>query len=226
MIEYDKFKKSLKQLELQFANFERSAQRADLSSLDREAIAESVIQRFETCYDCIWKHLKRFMSENLGLPDIPNSPKPILRIAADNQLFRSPTEQWLAYADARIAYPDDAAIPGLQAAAPRSAGVLPHGGFLRAVLRRRDPGGAAARHHADAPRPVRRPADPDGGVPFHAVEQYLARLVKLGESVVIVEQVGDPATSKGPGRACRRAHRHARHADRCQRCWMNGPIHC
>jgi DNA mismatch repair protein MutS len=36
------------------------------------------------------------------------------------------------------------------------------------------------------------------GVPFHAVEQYLARLVKLGESVVICEQVGDPATSKGP----------------------------
>ncbi len=36
------------------------------------------------------------------------------------------------------------------------------------------------------------------GVPFHAVEQYLARLVKMGESVVIAEQVGDPATSKGP----------------------------
>ena len=36
------------------------------------------------------------------------------------------------------------------------------------------------------------------GVPFHAVEQYLARLVKLGESVVICEQIGDPATSKGP----------------------------
>ncbi|MBS1189024.1 MAG: mutS [Rhodocyclaceae bacterium] len=36
------------------------------------------------------------------------------------------------------------------------------------------------------------------GVPFHALEQYLARLVKLGESVVICEQVGDPATSKGP----------------------------
>jgi DNA mismatch repair protein MutS len=36
------------------------------------------------------------------------------------------------------------------------------------------------------------------GVPFHAVEQYLAKLVKLGESVAICEQVGDPATSKGP----------------------------
>ena len=36
------------------------------------------------------------------------------------------------------------------------------------------------------------------GVPFHAVDQYLARLVKLGESVAICEQIGDPATSKGP----------------------------
>ena len=36
------------------------------------------------------------------------------------------------------------------------------------------------------------------GVPHHAVEQYLAKLVKLGESAVICEQVGDPATSKGP----------------------------
>ena len=39
---------------------------------------------------------------------------------------------------------------------------------------------------------------PMAGVPFHAVEGYLAKLVKLGEAVVIVEQVGDPATSKGP----------------------------
>ena len=39
---------------------------------------------------------------------------------------------------------------------------------------------------------------PMAGVPFHAVEQYLARLVKLGESVAICEQIGDPATSKGP----------------------------
>ena len=36
------------------------------------------------------------------------------------------------------------------------------------------------------------------GVPYHAVEQYLAKLLKLGESVAICEQVGDPAKSKGP----------------------------
>ena len=39
---------------------------------------------------------------------------------------------------------------------------------------------------------------PMAGIPFHAAEGYLARLVKLGESVAICEQIGDPATSKGP----------------------------
>ena len=36
------------------------------------------------------------------------------------------------------------------------------------------------------------------GVPYHSVEQHLVRLVKLGESAAICEQIGDPATSKGP----------------------------
>lgn len=39
---------------------------------------------------------------------------------------------------------------------------------------------------------------PMAGVPFHAVEQYLARLVRLGESVVIAEQIGEPGATKGP----------------------------
>jgi len=39
---------------------------------------------------------------------------------------------------------------------------------------------------------------PMAGVPVVSVEQYLARLVRLGESVAICEQVGDPASSKGP----------------------------
>ena len=39
---------------------------------------------------------------------------------------------------------------------------------------------------------------PMAGVPYHAVENYLARLLKKGESVAICEQIGDPATSKGP----------------------------
>jgi DNA mismatch repair protein MutS len=39
---------------------------------------------------------------------------------------------------------------------------------------------------------------PMAGVPFHAVEGYLAKLVRKGESVALCEQIGDPAKSKGP----------------------------
>lgn len=39
---------------------------------------------------------------------------------------------------------------------------------------------------------------PMAGIPYHAAEGYIAKLVKMGESVAIAEQIGDPATSKGP----------------------------
>jgi DNA mismatch repair protein MutS len=39
---------------------------------------------------------------------------------------------------------------------------------------------------------------PMAGIPYHAAEGYLARLLKSGESIAICEQIGDPATSKGP----------------------------
>jgi len=45
MIDYDKLNKSLKHLELQFANYQRAEGRPELTELDREGIAESVIQR-------------------------------------------------------------------------------------------------------------------------------------------------------------------------------------
>ncbi|MBA2651892.1 MAG: DNA mismatch repair protein MutS [Tatlockia sp.] len=46
-------------------------------------------------------------------------------------------------------------------------------------------------HSAEKPIPM-------AGVPYHAIENYLARLLKKGESVAICEQIGCPATSKGP----------------------------
>ena len=39
---------------------------------------------------------------------------------------------------------------------------------------------------------------PMAGIPFHAAENYIAKLVRSGHSVAVCEQVGDPATSKGP----------------------------
>ena len=39
---------------------------------------------------------------------------------------------------------------------------------------------------------------PMAGIPYHAAENYIARLVRTGQSIAICEQIGDPATSKGP----------------------------
>src|SRR5690625_2108451 len=39
---------------------------------------------------------------------------------------------------------------------------------------------------------------PMAGIPYHAADTYLAKLVRAGLSVAICEQIGDPATSKGP----------------------------
>ncbi len=100
MIDYDKFQMSLKRLEEQHENYQQLD--ASLPAFIQEAIAESVIQRFETCYDCLWKVLKRYLTEELGIPDTPNNPKSIFRLAHENDLFGSSLEQWLSYADRRI----------------------------------------------------------------------------------------------------------------------------
>jgi len=107
MIDYTKLQKSLKHLELQYENYCNSQYRNELTELDKDGIAESTIQRFETCYDTLWKTLKRYLVEVLGIPEVPNSPKPILRLAFDNQLFAAPIEQWLNYADTRVSTAHD-----------------------------------------------------------------------------------------------------------------------
>lgn len=100
MIDYDNFQKSLKRLEEQYKNYRELDE--SLSDVTQEAIAESVIQRFETCYDCLWKVLKRYLIEDLGLAEVPNSPKPLFKLASENKLFASALEEWLRYTDARI----------------------------------------------------------------------------------------------------------------------------
>lgn len=100
MVDYGTFKKALKHLELQYANHQTL--NPELPVLIQEAVTESVMQRFETCYDCLWKVLKRYLQETLGLPEVPNSPKPILRLANENNLLVTPIEQWLHYANLRV----------------------------------------------------------------------------------------------------------------------------
>lgn len=100
MIDYSKFRMALQRLEEQEEN--RRTLDPTLPDLTRDGVAESVIQRFETCYDCLWKVLKRYLTERLGVADAPNSPKPIFRSANENQLLSGRVERWLHYANARI----------------------------------------------------------------------------------------------------------------------------
>ncbi len=105
MVEYDKFQKALKHLERQYEHYRTLDE--NQPELIHEGIAESVIHRFETCYDCMWKVLRRYLINELGIPEVPSSPKKVIRLAGENELFASSTEQWLKYAEARIATSHD-----------------------------------------------------------------------------------------------------------------------
>ncbi|MCP4255700.1 MAG: nucleotidyltransferase [Candidatus Scalindua sp.] len=100
MTEYDKLKKSLQHLEQQYANYLSMNERDNLTNLDKDAISESVVRRFKPCYDTSWKHLKKYLEEEVGLV-APNSPKPIFRLAYENSIIEE-VENWFEYAQARI----------------------------------------------------------------------------------------------------------------------------
>ncbi len=100
MIDYGNFSKSLKNLELQHEH--RKHLDPALPQFIHEGMAESVIQRFETCYDALHKVLRRYLQEELGVAEAPRSPRPIFRLADANNLLSSPFPQWNEYIQARI----------------------------------------------------------------------------------------------------------------------------
>ncbi len=73
MIDYGKIRLSLERVQQQNENYRRGS--PDLSDLDRKGIAESVIQRFETCDDGLWKVLKRHLTETLGVAEDAQQPE-------------------------------------------------------------------------------------------------------------------------------------------------------
>lgn len=127
MIDYTKFQQSLKRLEEQYENYRHLD--PSLPRLTHEAVPESVIQRFETCFDSLWKVLKRYMAEELGVPDAPNSPKPLLRLANENSLLAGPMEDWLDYARHRVDTSHDYSVEK----ADRCLEAIP--GFIRGATR-------------------------------------------------------------------------------------------
>ena len=105
MTRHEKFKMTLERLGEQYANCRDMD--ISLPAITREAVAESVIRRFNICYDCLWKTLRLHLTERFGVADVPNSPKPVFRLAFENDLFARSLEQWMVYADSRVGIMDD-----------------------------------------------------------------------------------------------------------------------
>ncbi len=103
MINYDNFDLSLHHLKILYNQYLQSD---ELSDILKEAVREATIHRFETCFDSLWKSLKKYMKINLALADIPNSPNPIFIIAGENHLITD-VAQFMRYGAARIATTHD-----------------------------------------------------------------------------------------------------------------------
>ena len=99
-INFEKLRLSLARLEEQYDNYLHLD--TALSQLNQEAVIESTIQRFEVCFDTMWKALARYLSEDVGIPDVPNGPKLIFRIAYENGIISNPSQDWFRYNRARI----------------------------------------------------------------------------------------------------------------------------
>ena len=100
MLEYGSLRRSLKNLEMQ--NDDRKNKPLDMPQLMREAVDESVIQRYEVCYDVLWKSLRRHLIETEGFPDVAASPRPVFRLAGESGVLVSPVERWMEYVNLRI----------------------------------------------------------------------------------------------------------------------------
>lgn len=93
---YDKLRDSLQRLEERYADHEASLTRAELLPSDRESIKESCIQRFEVCFDTTWKHLKKYLEEEIGFADVPAGPNPLFRQAMTAGVIAD-AELWIEF---------------------------------------------------------------------------------------------------------------------------------
>ncbi len=116
MVDYSNFQRTLKNLETQNEN--RKNLPSEQPQYVREAIDESVIQRFEICYDTLLKTLRRYLIEEVLLPSFPPSPRPVFRLAGENEVLDSPVERWMEYVKLRIGtthdYSSDKAVAALE----------------------------------------------------------------------------------------------------------------
>jgi nucleotidyltransferase substrate binding protein (TIGR01987 family) len=92
-MDYIQFKTALQRLGEMLAAYRRNDQR---SSLEREAVQDSLIKRFEYTLETAWKTCKRHLEEEGFVEAKTGSPKSIIRLAAQRNLLSNP-EGWFGY---------------------------------------------------------------------------------------------------------------------------------
>ncbi|MCY4524888.1 MAG: nucleotidyltransferase substrate binding protein [Halobacteriovoraceae bacterium] len=99
MIKYDNFKKALGRLKEQNNLYKQE----DVEKPHRytDSAKESLVQRFETCYDCLWKTLQKYLKEELGISEEFGKAPIVFRAAIKNN-FLSSRWPWKKYNKARI----------------------------------------------------------------------------------------------------------------------------
>jgi nucleotidyltransferase substrate binding protein (TIGR01987 family) len=99
-INYNKFENSLKRLEERYKFYQKNKDNISNDIDITESIKESCIQRFEICLDTAWKHIKKYLEDELGRSDLPNSPNPIFKEAFANKLILD-AEIWIEFNENR-----------------------------------------------------------------------------------------------------------------------------
>lgn len=101
-LESDHLRDSLIALSTTLTRLADEAFVAQCDSSAQEAIRVGAVKQFEICYDLFWRALRRYLVEELALPEVPYAPKPIFRLANENLLLVDSAERWQEYAAMRV----------------------------------------------------------------------------------------------------------------------------
>lgn len=101
-LNYDKFRIALTCLEERYKDFSGIKDNEEnFAPFIIESVKESCIKRFEVCFETSWKHLKRYLNEDLGMINVPDASNPLFRMAAKSGAIED-AELWIEFNQKRI----------------------------------------------------------------------------------------------------------------------------